>query len=94
MYRIVEGRGTGKTHKLMMFAKENDATFICNNPDAMKYKAKQYGIDGIYFISYGDFFNHYQEYRNQKYVVDELETFIRLALFYRNELLGYTLSIE
>lgn len=94
MYRIIEGRGTGKTSRLMLLAKENNATFVCSNPDAMRYKAKAYGIDGIYFISYGDFFNHYNEYSNQKYVVDEMEVFIQQALFYHNELLGYTLSIE
>ena len=72
MYRIIEGRGTGKTSRLMLFAKENNAIFVCGNPDAMRYKAKAYGIDSVNFISYGDFFNHYNEYSNQKYVVDEV----------------------
>ena len=94
MYRIIEGHGTGKTSRLMLFAKENNAIFVCGNPDAMRYKAKAYGIDSVNFISYGDFFNHYNEYSNQKYVVDEIEVFIQQALFYKNELLGYTLSIE
>lgn len=94
MYRIIEGRGTGKTSRLMLLAKENNATFVCENPRAMEYKAQKYGIEGIYFISYADFFNHYQEYRNQKYVVDEIEVFIKEALFYHNELIGYSLSIE
>lgn len=94
MYRIIEGRGTGKTSRLMLLAKENNATFVCSNPDAMRYKATKYGIEGIHFISYGDFFNHYNEYRDQKYVVDEMEVFIQQALFYQNELVGYTLSIE
>ena len=94
MYRIIEGRGTGKTSRLMLLAKENDASFVCSNPDAMKYKATKYGIDGIHFISYGEFFNHYNEYSHRKYVIDEIEVFIQQALFYRNELVGYTLSIE
>ena len=41
MYRIIEGRGTGKTSRLMLLAKENDAIFVCSNPDAMKYKASK-----------------------------------------------------
>ena len=94
MYRIIEGRGTGKTSRLMLLAKENDAIFVCGNPDAMRYKAKAYGIDGITFISYGEFISHYREYSHVKYVVDEMETFIQQALFYRNELVGYTLSLE
>ena len=50
MYRIIEGRGTGKTSRLMLFAKENNAIFVCGNPDAMRYKAKAYGIDSVNFI--------------------------------------------
>jgi hypothetical protein len=39
MYRIIEGRGTGKTSRLMLLAKKNNATFVCENPRAMEYKA-------------------------------------------------------
>ena len=94
MYRIIEGRGTGKTSRLMLLAKENNATFVCSNPDAMRYKAKAYGIEGINFISYGEFLAHCRDYSHQKYVVDEIERFSQDALFYRNELIGYTLSLE
>ena len=94
MYRIIEGRGTGKTSRLMLLAKENNATFVCENPRAMEYKAQKYGINGIHFISYGDFFNHYKEYKDQEYVIDEIEIFIQQALFYHNKLIGYTLSVE
>ena len=96
MYRIIEGRGTGKTSRLMLLAKENNAIFVCENPRAMEYKAQKYGIEGIRFISYAHFFNHYQEcaYRNQKYVIDEIEVFIQQALFYHSELAGYTLTLE
>jgi hypothetical protein len=94
MYRIIEGRGTGKTSRLMLLAKENDAIFVCSNPDAMKYKASKYGIDGLTFISYGEYFVHRNEYPHQKYVVDELENFLQAILFYNNDLIGYTLSVE
>jgi len=40
MIRIIDGRGTGKTSKLMLLAKENNAVFVCSNPRAMKYKAE------------------------------------------------------
>ena len=78
----------------MLLAKENNATFVCIDPRAMRYKAKAYGIEGINFISYGDFINHYREYQHQKYVIDEIERFIHDAYFYGNELIGYTLSLE
>ena len=94
MYRIIEGRGTGKTSKLMLLAKENDATFVCSNPHAMEYKAQKYGIEGINFVSYGDFFNHRNEYHDKNYVVDEMESFIQELMFYHNNLIGYSLSLE
>lgn len=94
MYRIIDDRGTSKTSRLMLIAKENNALFVCSNPDAMRYKAKAYGIDGIKFISYGEFFHDYRGQRNVKYVIDELENFLRSTMFYSTELVGYTLSVE
>ncbi len=95
MYRIVEGSGTGKTRRLMQFAKDSNATYVCSNPDAMAYKAQKYGIDGIHFISYGDFMVHKNHYPNEKYVIDELENFLTdSSLFYQSDLLGYTISVE
>ena len=40
MYRIIDKRGSGKTSRLMLLAKETGATIVCSNPDAFKYKAK------------------------------------------------------
>jgi len=56
----------------------------------MEYKAKQYGIDGIEFISYEEFstiLTHKKEY-----VIDELEYFVKSA--FGNSLIAYTLSKE
>ncbi len=94
MYRIIEGRGTGKTSRLMLLAKENNATFVCSNPHAMEQKAHAYGIVGINFIDY----NTYLTKGNKcgKVVIDELEKFlnyIRQAHCGSGELLGYTISI-
>ena len=94
IYRIVDGRGTGKTSRLMLLAKENDALFVCSNPDAMRYKAKAYGLEGIEFISYGEFFHSYRGQKDVKYVIDELENFLKATIFYSTELIGYTLSLE
>ena len=54
MYRIIDGRGSGKTSRLLLLAKENNATVICANPKAMETKAHAYGLVGINFISYRD----------------------------------------
>ena len=36
MYRIIDDRGTGKTGRLMLLAKENNAVIACINPMAMR----------------------------------------------------------
>jgi hypothetical protein len=93
MYRIIDERGSGKTSRLMLIAKENNATFVCNNPDAMKYKAQAYGITGINFISYSEYLQKEYHNRGEKFVIDEVE-----ALLHRftspGELIGYSLSLE
>ena len=75
MYRIIDDRSTGKTSRLMLLAKENNAIFVCSNPEAMEWKAKQYGIDGIRFISYSQFVRDYDP-DIKCYVIDELEGFV------------------
>lgn len=88
MIRIIDERGSGKTSRLMLIAKEQGAIFVCKNPKAMEYKAKQYGIEGIKFVSYGEFSTLLLH--REKYVIDELETFTLDA--FGGELVGYTLS--
>lgn len=88
MIRIIDERGSGKTSRLMLIAKEQGAIFVCKNPKAMEYKAKQYGIEGIKFVSYGEFSTLLLH--REKYVIDELEAFTLDA--FGGELVGYTLS--
>jgi hypothetical protein len=35
MYRFIDQRSTGKTSRLMLIAKENNALFVCAHPEAM-----------------------------------------------------------
>ena len=96
MYRIIEGRGTGKTSRLMLLAKENNAIFVCSNPSAMEYKAKKYGIEGITFISYWDLITHDGEYdATRPFIVDELEELANEAFFSNHaKMIGYSLTTE
>lgn len=102
MYRIIDGRGSGKTGRLMLLAKENGATLVCSNPRAMEAKAHAYGIVGIDFMSYSDAIDHMRhpdsrhtpENRRPAIVVDELEGFVQCALGMNGPLIGYTLSNE
>lgn len=102
MYRIIDGRGSGKTSRLMLLAKENGATLVCSNPRAMEAKAHAYGIVGIDFMSYADAIDHMRhpdsrhtsENRRPAMVVDEIEAFVKCALGMNGPLIGYTLSNE
>ena len=90
MIKIIDTRGSGKTNQLMNIAKDNNAIFVCSNPHAMEYKAKQYNFNNIKFISYHDFVTSYEE--DNKYVIDEVEEFIK-SIMGNNELIGYSLTI-
>ena len=102
MYRIIDGRGSGKTSRLMWLAKENNATLVCSNPRALEAKAHAYGIVGIDFMSYADAIDHMRafdskhtnENRKCAIVIDELESFVQCALGMNGPLIGYTLSNE
>ena len=90
MIRIIDGRGTGKTSRLMLVAKDNNAAFVCENPYAMEAKARAYGIVGIDFVSYYDFFK--DKVKERPYVVDEMENLTRYIG--GGKLVGYSLSAE
>lgn len=92
MYRIIDGRGTGKTSRLMLLAKENDAIFVCNDPHCMEAKAQAYGITGIQFVSYYDYLRLNYNSKHKNVVIDELEFFLNHIL--KGQLIGYTLSYD
>lgn len=89
MNRIIDSRGSGKTKQLMLYAKEHNAIFVCENPLAMNRKAYDYGIFGIEFMSYSDFI--YKDDDERDYVIDELENYVKM---YGSHLIGYTLTNE
>ena len=92
MYRIIDTRGTGKTSRLMLIAKENDAIFVCQNQNSMRQKAYSYGITGIEFIGYNECDKLNTEFfKGHKIVVDDLEMFINF-IFNGVNLIGYSLS--
>ena len=92
MYRIIEGRGTGKTLRLMLLAKENNGVLVCSNPHAMRQKAIAYGLTGFDIISYEEYFNNIGEYREVKSFIDELE--ICFVKYLGANLSGYSISLE
>lgn len=93
MYRIIGGRGTGKTNQLILLAKESGATIVCSNPRAMQQKAHAYGITGIDFISYGEFTPYSVRGDDKTYLIDELEGYLG-SLLGNKRIAGYTMSKE
>ena len=89
MYQIIDTRGSGKTSKLMLLAKENNGILVCSNPYAMTAKAHAYGLTGFDIISYSDYFNHNYD-NNKKVFIDELDLYVKSL---RNNLAGYSLTI-
>lgn len=90
MYRIIDSRGSGKTSRLMLLAKETGAKIACSNPKAMQEKAYAYGIVGIDFIPYSDLFT--MKYDHDKILIDEVENL--LHNYTDGRLIGYTLTNE
>ena len=91
MYRIIDSRGSGKTSRLMLLAKETNSKIACSNPIAMRQKAYAYGITGIEFIPYSDLFNGSID-PDDNIMIDEIEVF--LNNYVDGKLTGYTLSNE
>ena len=89
MYRIIDSRGSGKTSRLMLLAKETGAAIACMNPSAMRQKAYAYGITGINFISYSDLF---QSKHTGDVMIDEIEIFVKNYI--DNKVIGYSLTNE
>lgn len=94
MFRIIDGRSKGKTNKLMLYAKEHNALFVCATPKAMELKARMYGIVGLEFISYHELYtmarnNHLVD---RKIVIDELENYINFVMGVSSKLIGYSIS--
>lgn len=88
MYRIIDKRATGKTSKLMLLAKENAGIVVCRDPNIMKDKAYHYGITGINFISYKEFFHSHPI---QPCYIDEIDLFLKSI---SENVDGYTISNE
>lgn len=96
MYRIIDGRGTGKTSRLFLLAKEADVPIICQCPQDMRERAYSYGITGIDFIGYQEAITTGDKSDTAKEVfVDNIEQFSYYILMKNHfKLKGFTVSNE
>lgn len=90
MYKIIDDKGTGKTSRLMLLAKENGGVIVCANPTKMIEKAHFYGISGIEFLSYQEYISLYKlNSIKQPVFIDELDSFLKN---FDPNIVGYNLS--
>ena len=94
MYRIIDKRGTGKTSRLLLLAKENNGIVVCMSPDKLIRQANKYGITGLTFISYAEFIHCAKEISNEQIFIDDLECLMSyiVKINFSSELKGYTIS--
>lgn len=98
MIQIIDTRGTGKTSRLLLLAKETDATVVSFDPISLREKASYYGISGVKMISYKElFYSDYDKNIHTNFLIDELESYVAYSLALsgsRSKLAGYSLSKE
>jgi hypothetical protein len=96
MYRIIDGKGTGKTGRLLLLAKENNGVIVCANPERMRERAHSYGITDIVCVNYATYLEFMMGYGNsslvgKKVFIDEIDTFLSV---FADDIQGYTLSLD
>ena len=97
MIKIIDKRGTGKTSRLLLVAKENDGIVVCRNENALRQKAIRYGITGVTFLSYGDYIDQVVDGvgeemdKNKPIYIDEMSSFMK---FFDEHFQGYSDNLE
>ena len=91
MYRIIDKRGSGKTSRLMLLAKEKNGILACANPYAMREKANAYGLTGFDIVSYLQLAEEGFNPERKPVFIDELDTFLSYLGY---NICGYTLTDE
>lgn len=89
--RIIDGRDTGKTRKLLeACAEAGGGYFICKHPERVHEKCLAYGIDDKNIWPLG--YTEAAKASNGSVYIDELETFITATSSF--VLSGYTMTLE
>lgn len=91
MYRIIDKRGSGKTSRLMLLAKETGATIVCSMPRGFEAKAQAYGITGLKFISYHEFLDPAKHHgaHDERFLIDEVDGLLKRI---DGNVIGYCLT--
>lgn len=84
---IVSGeKGSGKTRTLLEKAYAEGGVVVCTNPDAMRNRARGYGLIGLDTIAYGE-----TSAAGKPVYIHDINKFIE---YYMPNAAGYTLCID
>lgn len=86
---IVGNSSCGKTRQLLEAAKETGSIVVCQNPEAMRVKAQNYGLYRMDFCGYDDVRNLEE---GRSVMIDELGNFFKYN--YDVSLEGFNLTSE
>lgn len=92
MIKIIDNRGTGKTSRLLLLAKENRGTVVCANPQLLTEKAYRYGIVGVNCVSYITYLNNKEKFDKQKIFIDDVEQFLKVVTV--NQIEGFVVNTD
>lgn len=90
MDKIIGGKGTGKTRRLLEMAKDNNGIVICENVEEMTKRAYRLGIIGIDFINYRDYIYRLDKLTKPIYIAN-INNFLKA---FDNKVAGYSLTLE
>ena len=91
MDKIIGGKGTGKTRRLLEIAKDNNGIVVCENVEEMTKRAHRLGIPGIYFIDYKDYICGLVKNSEKPVYIANINKFLKV---FKNNIAGYSLSLE
>ena len=96
MLRIFDKQSTGKTQKLLAYAKDNQCIVVCSNPIRMKDKGIRYNLGNIECISYEEFLGRYNYgvMQPNNYLIDEPEKLLSLLFINGAKFAGFDATTD
>ena len=92
MFKIIDKKGSGKTSRLLLLAKENEGIVVCRHPEALQKKAVySYGIIGVEYMGYGEYLEKMETNLSKPVYIDEISSFLK---YLDPKVSGYSESLE
>lgn len=92
MYKVLSGRGSGKTTKLLKYAQKHNLVLVVPTYGSKKYAkelAAHLGCDGVMVVSFDEMLRHKDVCPEHHFVIDELDWCLKA-----NGIVGYSNTVE